>query len=544
MHQMTQSVTARQLVRSGFPGHVNRLICGMVVSAILAGTSFVTATAGPPGVATADIDYEASGFVTPAGMVPPEAYRGGVAPVGFLSAGSGGGASCDAGCDSSGQCSSCQSPSGGGLLGERLRGGGCGLGSKCGLFSGCGKCRLFGRCRLLGGNGLLGGRLLGGRLSGNAACGGCGMQGCRSCGGLTNLRHLCMFCRGGGCSACQFFGRGYLPGALRGLLPYSEAGMCAQRWYDLSAEALFLSHDGGGPGGVLATRGIAGTPVLSLDSADSTERESGVRLSAAMIFGAGGNLEVTYMGGQEWDEGASAFGNEDLFSFISEFGTDPPGGFDDTDRSNVQSVEVSSEFHSGELNYRRRTVGPYCRFQGSWLVGLRYLNFDHDRLYSAVGSMNNTADANELRFFSSNDELENSLFGAQSGFDLWWNAIPGIQLGIGSKLAWMQNDIDRRTTLTANSIVNGGPGMIAMESGDQDTTVMGEFQAKMIYRLSHSWAFRGAIYVIGVDEVGFGTTNGDTIRDFVQFGSAAAEPTIQYDELVLEGASFGAEYTW
>jgi hypothetical protein len=341
------------------------------------------------------------------------------------------------------------------------------------------------------------------------------------------------------------FGHGYLLGALQYLRPYSEAGLCSQRWYDLSAEATFLSHSNGGLSGGLTTQGsrdvIPTAPiVLSLGDADAgNDIEAGMRLSASFIFGAGANIEGTYMGNNQWQSDASfSDGTPNLFSFISVFGTDPTGGFVDTDQAFVQSVASESEFHSGELNYRRRTMGPYCRFQGSWLVGLRYVRFENGLLYSSLGDLNSPP----TRFFTSNDSIKNNLFGPQAGFDLWWNMRPGVNLGIGMKGAWVQNDIDRRIALTANSFIPP-PGASVSVIKDQDTTVMGEFEAKMAYRLSHSWTFRSAYYAIAVDDMAFGTVDRQYILG-VAGRVPLTKPALHLNSLVVQGFSFGAEYIW
>ena len=506
--------------------------------AILVMTAFAVLATKPlvgqaPMVRHADADFEASGYVTPAGMVPPSMYRGAVSggpiqQVGYSSP-------CDGGYCGTGGCDSC----GPMAYGEAMA---CGLygGAGCDSYGGCGSCG--GNCGPLGCGGILG------KLTSHG-----------SADGLSPLCHLCVFCRGGGCGACQFIGKGYLLGAIQALLPYTEAGLCAQRWYDISAEAVFLSHNNGTGNFATTSQGpdvrdingalISAAPrVLNVADADSGgDLEAGFRLSAAMIFGAGGNLEGTYLGSQTWDSSASVadpgFG---LFSFISNFGTDPLNGFDDTDRSRLQTITTSSEFHSGELNYRRRTVGPYCRFQGSWLVGLRYLRFDNGVGYSTLGANDNTVNANLPRFFSSNEDVKNNLFGAQAGFDLWWNMIPGINVGFGMKGAWVQNDIDHRTLLTANSLGGGGtPGTQLVEDSTQDTTVVGEMEAKVVYRLSHSWSIRSAYYLIAVQDAAFAGVDVDTIRNFVDpINNPNPQRDLITDDLVLQGFSLGAEYIW
>lgn len=515
MHRMTQY-------------KLNFLVAVIMAIAITT-TGIQKTNAAPPDVRHANLDFDGSGYVTPAGMVPPSLYQGGVMPVGFQRA-------CDSGCDAPGcdgmSCSSGGCSSGGCSTGGCTTGG-CGS-SGSGIFDQLGGGFGFGGCCTCG---LLKGGLLG-KLR-NGGCAGCG----------ANLRHMCIFCRGGGCSACQLLGRGYLLGALNSLRPYTEGGLCAQRWYDVSLGALFLGHTSGNGGEALTTLGVGpgGQTVLSLgDAADGDDIEAGLRFSVAMIFGAGGNLEGTYMGGNEWSSRAEVRDpSAGLFSTISDFGTDPIGGFDDTDRSIRQRIETESEFHSAEINYRRRLVGPYCRFQGSWLVGLRYVQFESGLRYSTLGENDNTVNANLPRFFSSDDEVKNNLFGPQAGFDLWWNASPGISLGIGSKFAWVQNDIDRRTIFQSNSLDPiATPGAVVLNNDDRDTTVFGDFEFKLAYRLSRSWTFRSSYYLLVADDIAFGSFDREAARDFVTVSSSISTPDDQVSSLVVQGFSFGGEYLW
>jgi hypothetical protein len=451
-----------------------------------------------------EADYEASGFVAPAGMPSPDAYYSQVEQASFFGP-SGPIASRAYGCD-----------------------GGCGDSSCDG---GCGSCGCEdGSCGMGGG------------------CGGCGAEGCPSCGGLTNLRYACLFCRGGGCSVCQSIGRGYLLGALASLLPYRDAGICAQRWYDVSGDVMFLGHTRGTGGQVLTTQGISGTPVLRASDADNDDLEAGARISASFIFGAGGSIEGTYMGGQEWEGSASAnSATPTLFSFLSEFGTAPGGnvlvaGFDDSDRSLRQSVSTYSTFHSAEFNYRRRTVEQYCRFQGSWLVGLRYLRFDDDFRYATAGAFDNAGNASQ-RFLNFSNGVDNKMFGPQAGFDLWWNVIAGVNLGFGAKGAWLDNNIDRHSSLFANSIGPGGtPGQTRIEDGRNKSTVMGEFDATMLYRISHSWTLKGQYYVLAVEDMAYGFDVSPALNVFSQ--GATPVSRINTDSFTLQGFGFGAEYIW
>ncbi|MDA8745382.1 BBP7 family outer membrane beta-barrel protein [Rubripirellula amarantea] len=524
-------------------------------------------TAEPPRAQIADIDFEASGFVIPAGasefthglvsnpvqqagMTMPQSYgvgqttpiptamypQGNIAQVGYFSS------SCDdGGCDTGG----CDS--------------GCGCGASHGpLFSGqwlgcngpiqdCepilsggligkmnGSCRMGGPCGSCGG-----------------ACGGSGCQAAAGGAGLSGLRHMCLFCRGDGCSACQLANPAAFTSIFTFLKPYSEGGKCQQRWYDISAEALVLGHNSPGSNlGVVTTRDSQANavPVLFGGAGTDADLEAGVRLSGALIFGPGGSFEGTYMGGHEWTDSRTVTDpGANLYSFVSNFGDDPPGiGYDDTDRSVSQTIASSSKFHSGELNYRRRTMGPYCRFQGSWLAGLRYLRFDNGLRYSAVGDTTN-ATTGLLRYFESDGMAKNDFFGAQLGFDLWYHVIPGISLGVEAKGAWGQNDYETSSIYRSNSLANQATaGQLTLTDKDRDITTMAELQFAMSYRLSHSWAFRSSYYLIAMDDVATTALDRDTIIAVVDNDPATqtSGTSVTFDSLVLNGFSLGAEYTW
>ena len=514
-------------------------------------------------VVHADADYDASGFVTPAGMAPPE-LNGGIMQAGYYPSDA---SSCDSGGCDSGCCDSAGCDSGGC---DSMYGSGNMYGSPGGMYGGQGGV-FNGSGGMQGGmfrgspGGLLSGGSAGGRTTGGVfgklqdsslACGGCGMGGCRLCNGLSNLRHMCIFCRGQGCSACQLKKDGGILGVLGGgfaglaneLRPYTEAGLCAQRWYDLSAEGMFLGHTtGGGSVGGLTSQGEGGPIVLGVGDADGGgELESGVRISGALMFGAGANIEGTWIGGHDWSSSASVSDpNAELFSFITDFGQDVVP-LDDVDRSLSQSVSHSSEFDSVELNYRRRTVWPYCRFQGSWLVGLRYVRYDDGLIYRTRGETDNGNGTFLLRFLDSEENVENKMFGAQAGGDMWWNINPGVSLGIGGKLLWMKNDVDRRTRISANSL---GPlatiGTANLTGGDQGGVFGGEFETKLVWRLSHSWTARTSYYLLAIDDVAFGSVNGDTIRTVANAAVAPTrDSTFRFDSLVVQGFSIGAEFAW
>jgi hypothetical protein len=281
------------------------------------------------------------------------------------------------------------------------------------------------------------------------------------------------------------------------------------------------------------------------------------------LVGPGSNIEATYLGAHEWEDrvtvsAPAVFNNAtppvlisgaNLFSFITNFGTTPLGGLDDVDRSVSQSISSFARFHSGEINYRRRTVGPYKRFQGSWLAGLRYLRYDNGLGLNIVGlnddGLGGVPGGGPQRFFNGAETVNNSMLGAQVGGDFWWNVMPGVNLGFGGKGMWMTNNIRGRSSYFGNSLSGtGGAGVFTQQRDQEDGTLAAELEASMIYRLSYSWAFRCGYYLLNIEDVATPTFDGNFIRNSVQTGNPASQRDFIFDSVTIQGFTVGAEYLW
>ena len=125
-----------------------------------------------------------------------------------------------------------------------------------------------------------------------------------------------------------------------------------------------------------------------------------------------------------------------------------------------------------------------------------------------------------------------------------------MSLGVGLKALWLKNDLDRNELITANSIgPNATIGAASLRGGDQTGVFGGELEAKLVYRLSHSWTVRSSYYLLGLDDVAFGTANQNTILGVataIQNGATppAKDTTFRFDSLTVQGFSVGAEYAW
>jgi len=364
----------------------------------------------------------------------------------------------------------------------------------------------------------------------------------------------CPDCNGGGQfdSLCDRFGRspfalfsamrGKLAGCRGSLRPYGEGGIATQRWFDISAETIFLSRTNGGANFNTTSLGAnSNNFVLGTDNVPLDELRAGLGLQANIQVGAGSNLEVVYFGLNKWENNATATSTSpNLFSFLSNFGTLPTNGFDDPDRSFRHTLSYSSTLNNGEINFRRRWAEPAGFFQGSFLTGVRYLDMDEQASFTARGENNNTGSNNGLRFLNYTTNTQNSLVGMQVGADLWYNVMPGVKIGVEGKTGMYNNRAHQNTAISANSLSNS----MFEEVLSNRLAYITQIAPQVSYRLNHSWAVRSSYQFMYIDGVALATENFNAVPP-TQLLNVGRSPRIESDaEIVLQGFSVGAEYTW
>ncbi|MCA9205573.1 MAG: BBP7 family outer membrane beta-barrel protein, partial [Planctomycetales bacterium] len=372
-------------------------------------------------------------------------------------------------------------------------------------------------------------------------CMSCGGQGCRRCGMLGGIgnRHR------GDC-----YNDGLLARLLGWLVPYSEGGCCAQRYFDVHVEALQLRREEVSRFVPFTAQGLANPPNIVLSTNDlDFDDEIALRFTGALQIGPGTTFELGYLGLAEYQASAQVTDpNGFLFSVISDFGTNPFNGFDDTDRSLLQSLDYSSEFDSVEMNVRHRWVGPNCRVQGSWLMGVRYFWFRENLLYSTRGDDDNLPPIDRFADFTVG--TQNSLTGFQLGGDVWSCIVPGLSVGAEMKAGIYGNYVKQNTTITANSIPNAVQETV--QSGD--AALIAEAGLMGIYRVSYSWTFRFGYQFLYVDGVALAPENFNTTPPAEFFPippdpllnpELIRTPTLNHNGNVFyHGATAGFEYMW
>ncbi|MEI8212448.1 MAG: hypothetical protein WCI02_09885 [Planctomycetota bacterium] len=341
--------------------------------------------------------------------------------------------------------------------------------------------------------------------------------------------------------------RGCIAGITPMLRPYGEGGIANQRWYDVSLEAIGLTRTTGGSNFNVSSLGAgSGNYVLGTDMVAPSTMKGGLAAQVNFQCGPGSNLEVLYFGLDAWNSSASVQSpTSNLYSFISNFGTFPAGGFDDSDRSLQHTLTYQSTLHNGELNLRRRWAEPNGFFQGSFLTGVRYMDLDEASVFSAVGLNNNTAANNGPRFFNYNLQTSNSLVGWQFGGDLWYNFLPGIKFGVELKTGIFNNRAQQGTIITANSLPGTGIPSINEHVLENRTAYITQLSPQAVYRLTYSLAIRSSMQIIWIDNVALASNNFNSAPPSLFVPGSTRIPGIDAStNIVYTGLTLGAEYTW
>lgn len=327
------------------------------------------------------------------------------------------------------------------------------------------------------------------------------------------------------------------PGHLHGLLgligPYADGGCCAPRYYDFSLEAMWLQRDGERDV-PLASNGQGGPIVLSTDDFRFDEKPS-FRFSAWLQFRSMGNLEFNYYGlFNHADQVQVTDPGNNLFSALSNFGQVPVGGFLEDANAEYMRQELSSSFDNFEINCRRHWQGPDCRFQGSYLFGIRYFKFDEDFDFISVSTINSA----QLRYHIDTD---NSLVGPQMGGDLWLCVIPGLRLGVEGKMGVFGNHASQGTVITATSLATPYTESI----GSDDVAFVGDTSLYLTYRLSQQFNLKLGYNFLYADGLALGGENFNAAPPNAFLPSSDRQAMINDNGSILyTGASIGMEYNW
>lgn len=361
----------------------------------------------------------------------------------------------------------------------------------------------------------------------------------------------CASCGGDGCGTCSGRRASGIAGQLVArLLPYGEGGKCAPRWYDITLDGMYLTRENAGRSVDFSSDGILGDIILSSSDLDF-EEQLGFRFNAAHQIFAGATAEFTYFGLFNWTAAAatpeSTLGGGDIFSVLSDFGTDPFDGFDETDRAFQHSISYSSTIDNFELNVRKRFTAPNCRLQFSWLAGVRYLYLLEDFEYRTIGGDADLVTPG-LQSRGSMDydvRARNSLTGFQLGGDAWLNLVPGVNVGADIKAGVYGNYANQSTSIVATTTAPANTTTLTEDVDGNDVALVADANLYFMWRLDPHWTLRAGYSFLFLDGVVLGPENFNAEPPNILTGGAARAATINDNgNIFYHGGFAGLEWMW
>lgn len=370
----------------------------------------------------------------------------------------------------------------------------------------------------------------------------------------------CPYCGGAGCDMCSqghghhidSHGEGGLLGDVLGCVaPYPDGGCGAVRWFDFSFDVMALRRDSGVRNTDLTSLGISGPIVLSTDDFDFDDSEGGFRFTGQLQTGPGSSLEFTYYGLFYYEDelvvtrtGPTA--TDGLFSVFSQFGNVPLGGFDETDNADINVARYDSTFDNYEINFRQRWMAPNCRYQGSWLVGVRFFELD-ENFFLFTSSVAGSGDPLNPAAATFNTRTTNALTGIQIGGDVWVCLLPGLRLGAEVKGGVFGNHANADSNIQVNTQPLGINNPFEEQAENNDIAFVGNADLLVTYRVNQQWTLRGGYHFLYVDGVALAPENFNTVPPAIFFPPPGVNREAFINDngnVFYHGFFAGAEFMW
>lgn len=340
-------------------------------------------------------------------------------------------------------------------------------------------------------------------------------------------------------------GRHGLLGDILGLVaPYGDGGCAAPRWFDIDIGVMALKRDNTGRNIDFATIGTGGAPpfpnatTLSLDDLDF-DYSTSVKFTAMLQWGPGSDVEFTYYGLFGWTEQATLADAGNIQSVYDNF--DPLGGFDETANADAATIRYFSTFDNYEVNFRQRWQSPNCRYQGSWLYGVRYFQLDEDFNYR----IDKNDPGNFVGSTITNVNTNNAMTGLQVGGDVWICLIPGLRVGGEGKFAVLANHANIDSSITVNGAAPPvGPFTDGSVVGD--VAFLGDLAAYVTYRINYHWTLKGGVQALYLDGAALAADNFNPVAPNVFAGGAAIRQPVRNENasVLWYGYTMSLEYLW
>jgi hypothetical protein len=304
---------------------------------------------------------------------------------------------------------------------------------------------------------------------------------------------------------------------------------CGPHYYDLSADFLYWRRDRAAePPLDFASLGVNGPRVLTTDHLDM-DYEPGFRVTGRLDLGPLTFVEAGYLGTFFWQESAVATGTGDLFSVFSNFGLGTT--FLETDGADLASLDLESELHSSEINWRRYWIGGHPAITGTWLLGARWVRLTEDFAFRTRVS------APQAAFMDYFVGTENDLVGFQTGGDMAVCLRQGLRIVTTGKAGIYNNRVKQFTSIDATTLA---PNFNEAAEGDT-VAFVGEGGVSLVADLFPSFSFRTGYEFLFLNSVALGANNFNTTAPFA--GGGTRVPFVEDDGKALYHGFFaGVEY--
>ena len=174
---------------------------------------------------------------------------------------------------------------------------------------------------------------------------------------------------------------------------------------------------------------------------DDVDYEFGGRITAGKMCDCSTAYEFVYTGPYKWRRGSDTAGSDDVDSLFVDFGTGLGDAFFDAD---LQQQRWRAEAHSFEVNRRKWAWDAI-----STLIGLRYFRYDERFTLNSFRSLPPPEPVTG-RYVN---DLENHLFGAQLGGDIFFVTSLRTSISVRGKAGVYANAASREVRLLEDDVV-------------------------------------------------------------------------------------------
>jgi len=271
----------------------------------------------------------------------------------------------------------------------------------------------------------------------------------------------------------------------------------------------------------------------------------GFRITGTYQVAANSHLEATYFGTFFW-RGSAAAGTADhnLYSVLSDFGQQPPGGFLQTDQATLHAIDYTSKLNNVELNWRHHWMSPGYWVHGSWLAGARYVRLEEQFGYfTQVLAHTNPLPPNNQRGPADMNyrvSTTNDMIGFQLGGDLFVSLLPGLMVGSELKAGVFGNLADQSTVITATNL---NPALVESRRS-QDVALVAEASVMAVYQVTPWLSLRGGYQALFVDGVALAPENFNTVAPFPPVAPSRGPVINDNGNVFYHGFTAGLEWLW